>query len=178
MEIDCGLCTLRPWRDGDQDSVVRHGNSRNIWLNLRDRFPHPYTREAADSFIRMASQDSASRFAIDIDGEAVGSIGLEQKHDVERVSAEIGYWLGEALSGRGIMTAAVRSLALYGLRDLRLTRVFALPFARNAASIRVLEKAGFQREGLLRRAAIKDGIVLDQLLYSLTDLDLTDGAER
>lgn len=147
MRIDCGVCILRPWQTGDEDSIVRHGNSRSIWLNLRDRFPHPYTREAAESFVRMASAEPETRLAIEVDGEAAGSISLERKIDVERVSAEIGYWLGESRRGRGIMTAAVRAMALHGLRNLDLTRVFALPFARNAASLRVLEEGRLHARG-------------------------------
>ena len=86
------------------------------------------------------------------------------KSDIERLSAEIGYWLGEAVWGKGIATAAVRTLSTYGFRELELTRIFAVPLISSTASMRVLEKAGYVREGVLRRSAIKEGIVLDQVL--------------
>ena len=87
--------------------------------------------------------------------------------DVERTSAEIGYWLGEGVWGRGIASAAVRAVSEHAFAAYGLTRLFAVPYARNAASARVLEKAGYVLEGRLRRSAIKDGVVLDQLLYAL-----------
>ena len=92
--------------------------------------------------------------------------------DVERVAAELGYWLGEAFWGRGIMSVAVRAATEYAFSAFGLTRLYALPYARNSVSIRVLEKAGYTREALLRRSAIKDGVVLDQVLLAITDLDL------
>jgi len=110
--------------------------------------------------------------AIEVDSEAVGGVSLQLHDDVERVSAEIGYWLGRGYWNRGIMTAAVRALTRYGFEQFSLTRVYAVPFATNVASHRVLEKAGYVREGLLRRSAVKKDIVLDQVLYAMTDHDL------
>jgi RimJ/RimL family protein N-acetyltransferase len=147
-----------------------HANNRKIWLNLRDRFPHPYTRADAQRWLKqITAAESDLNFAIDVGGEAVGGIALVLGSDVERCSAEIGYWLGEQFWGRGISTAAVIALTDYAFQNLKLTRVFAVPFARNDASVRVLEKAGYLREGLLRRSAIKDGVVLDQFMYAKTN---------
>jgi RimJ/RimL family protein N-acetyltransferase len=144
-----------------------------VWLNLRDRFPHPYTRPDAESWVRFAAGATPeTNFAIAVDGQAVGGIGLVLHDDVERCSAEIGYWLGRAFWGRGLATAAVRGLTGHAFAAHTLTRVYALPFADNAASIRVLEKAGYQLEGRLRRAAVKDGRVRDQAVYAITDEDL------
>ena len=172
MEIDCGVCRLRPWRGGDESSLVLHANNREIWLNLRDRFPHPYTRADAGAWVQIAtSRMPLTDLAIDVAGEAVGGVSLMLHDDVERVSAEIGYWLGEQFWGRGIMSAAVRCATEYAFEAFELTRIYALPYARNDASVRVLEKAGYRREGRLRRSAIKDGVVLDQVLYAITDLD-------
>ena len=88
--------------------------------------------------------------------------------DVERCSAG-GYWLGEKYWGRGIATAALVSITDYALKEFNLTRVYAVPYARNAASIKVLQKAGYTCEGMMRRSAIKDGVVLDQVMYAKTD---------
>jgi RimJ/RimL family protein N-acetyltransferase len=154
-------------------SLTIHANSRDIWLNLRDQFPHPYTAEDAEAWVKFASsQAQPTSLAIEVDSEAVGGVSLKLHDDVERVSAEIGYWLGQRFWSRGIMSAAVRAVTEYGFEQFSLTRVYALPFVTNVASHRVLEKAGYAREGLLRRSAIKDGIVLDQVLFAITDHDL------
>lgn len=167
MTIDCEGCLVRSWEPGDAPSMARHANSRKVWLSLRDAFPHPYALADAEAYLAfLRTQPQETSFAIDVAGEAAGGIGLTLGEDVARCSAEIGYWLGQKFWGRGIMTAAVRATTDYAFDRFRLTRVFALPFVRNAASYRVLEKAGYEREGLLRRSAIKDGVVLDQYLYS------------
>ena len=106
-----------------------------------------------------------------VDGEAVGGIALMLQEDVDRCSAEVGYWLSEKYWGRGIVTSALNAITNYAFKHLDVTRVFAIPFAHNAASIRVLEKAGYRCEGRMRRSAIKDGVVLDQFLYAKTDED-------
>jgi [ribosomal protein S5]-alanine N-acetyltransferase len=160
-------CRLRPWRAGDEESLVRHANNRNVWINLRDRFPHPYTEADAVGWIAMASQESpVLHFAIEVDGEAAGGIGLELQPDVFRRSAEIGYWLGEKHWGRGIATEAVRAMTAYAFETLEICRVFGGVFDPNPGSARVLEKAGYTLEGRLRRAAFKDGKPRDQLLYA------------
>jgi [ribosomal protein S5]-alanine N-acetyltransferase len=164
---------LRPWAVGDEPSLVWHANNYKIWRNLRDGFPHPYTLADAKQWISFAQKKSPQTlFAVEVDGEAVGSVGLFPKSDIERLSAEISYWIGEATWGNGIATAAVRTLSTYGFKELGLTRIFAVPLVSNTASIRVLEKAGYVREGVLRRSAIKEGIVLDQVLYAITDMDV------
>ena len=173
MRLDCGCCVLRPWNGGDESSLVRHANNYEVWRHMRDQFPHPYNREAADEWIALVEQrNPQTYFAVEVHGEAVGGIGLTLKNDVERCSAEIGYWLGEAVWGRGIATAAVQALTDYGFKAFGLTRIFAVPFANNPASMRVLEKVGYVREGVMRRSAIKEGVVLDQVLYAITDQDL------
>lgn len=170
MNLECGPCTIRSWRLSDAEGLPVHANNRKIWLNLRDRFPHPYTRKDAQRWLRqMTAEKAALNFALDVGGEAVGGIGLIRGDDVERCSAEIGYWLGEQFWGRGIATAAVIALTDYAFQELKLTRVFAVPFAHNDASVKVLEKAGYVREGCLRRSAIKDGVVLDQFMYAKTN---------
>ena len=167
MRLILRSCEIRSWRASDLDSLVRHADNRNIWINLRDRFPHPYTRRDGRSFIRaMREADPETAFAIAVDGAAVGGVGFVLHQDVERVSAEIGYWLGEAYWGRGITSDALIALTRYAIEMHGLTRVFAVPFAYNAASCRVLEKAGYVLEARLRNSAIKDGHIIDQLQYA------------
>jgi ribosomal-protein-alanine N-acetyltransferase len=172
VELVLDACRVRSWRMSDAASLVKYGNNRNIWINLRDRFPHPYRRgDARDYLSQVRDLADETFFAIDVGGEAVGAIGYVLQPDVERVSAEIGYWLGEPFWGRGIATAALAATTRYAFARHQLTRVFALPFARNLASCRVLEKCGYVVEGHLRRSAIKDGLVLDQILYACYGAD-------
>lgn len=160
-------CIARPWRLSDAAPVARHANNPAIGRNLRDGFPYPYTIEDARAFIEAARRlEPLCRFAIIVDGEAAGSIGFTLHPNVERVSAEIGYWLGEACWGRGITTDAVQLVTRYAIQTHQLTRVYAVPYEWNPASFRVLEKAGFVLEARLRRSAIKDGQILDQMLYA------------
>ncbi|MGE0813266.1 MAG: GNAT family N-acetyltransferase [Vicinamibacterales bacterium] len=169
MELTLPVGTVRPFLAADAPSLARHADDRRVWLNLRDRFPHPYGLGDAETFIAAAGRQSPPTvFAIVVDGAAVGGIGFERHADVERVSAELGYWLGAAYWNRGIATAAVGAVTRHAFRQhADLERLYALPFAWNAASARVLEKAGYRLEGRLRRAAIKDGRVTDQLLYAI-----------
>jgi RimJ/RimL family protein N-acetyltransferase len=151
----------------DAASIVRHANNINVARQLRDRFPHPYTNQDAHAFLKAAvGADFQSNVAIDVAGEAVGGLGYVAGTDVERNSAEVGYWLGEDYWGRGIVTEALILFAAYAFSELRLLRLFALPLADNAASIRVLEKAGFVLEGRLRSSCVKHGEVKDQAMYA------------
>ena len=160
-------CIIRDWRVDDASSLSRHANNRSIWLNLRDAFPHPYAKKDARAFLTtIADRTPETMFAIAVDGEAVGGIGFVLHPDVERVSAEIGYWLAEPFWGRGIVTEALAAVTAYAIRTHGLTRIYAVPFAWNAASCRVLEKAGYVLEGRLRKSAIKDGKLTDQLQYA------------
>ena len=170
--LDCGRCAVRSWRGGDESSLVRHADNYEVWRRMWDSFPRPYTHEDAMEWISACRKEPQTHFAIEAGGEAVGGIGLELGSDVERRSAEIGYWLGEDFWGQGIVPAAVQALTRYGFETFGLTRIFAVPFASSSASIRVLEKCGYTREGIMRRSVVKEGVVLDQILYAMTDRDL------
>ena len=150
-----------------RDSIARHANNHKIWLNLRDAFPHPYTMKDAREYIRAVRQRlPETSFAIAVNDEAVGSVGFVLRQDVERVSAEIGYWLAEPLWGRGIATDVLSAVTAYAVETHGLTRVFAVPFVWNAASCRVLGKAGYVLEARLRRSAVKNGTMTDQFQYA------------
>ena len=167
MHIELRTCTIRPWHETDAESLQRYANNQHVAMHLRDRFPFPYEREHARAFLTFATQQpEPTVWAIEVDGEAVGGIGLELHGDIERASAEIGYWLGEPFWGRGIATEALRAVSAEAFRRHEIMRLFAVPFADNAASIRVLEKAGFVREGHMRQSAIKNGVIRDQLLFA------------
>ena len=167
MTLTLQTCVVRSWHPSDVDSLAVHANNRHVAINLRDRFPSPYTRRDGREFIKMARRmKPESFFAIAVGGAAVGGIGFVPGHDVERVSSEIGYWLGEAFWGRGIVTDALIAVTQYAIDTHGFTRLFALPFAHNQASCRVLEKAGYVLEGRLRNSAIKEGKLVDQLQYA------------
>ena len=161
-------CVIRRWRTRDAASVVRYANNYNVSRYLRDRFPYPYTMEHARAFLAGAVGEDGeeTKFAIEVDGEAVGGIGVIPGADIERFSAEIGYWLGEPFWGRGIVSEALILISERAFERLNLLRLFALAFAENAASTRVLEKAGYACEGVLKSGAVKHGRVYDQLLYA------------
>ena len=167
MQLDLKTCQIRSWTLKDLNSLVEHANNRKIWLNLRDGFPYPYKKSDGREFLRrMRGARPETTFAIAVDGQAVGGIGFMLREDVERVSAEVGYWLGEAYWNRGIASEALTAITTYALATHGLTRMFAVPFAWNAASCRVLEKAGYVLEARLRRSCIKDGQITDQMQYA------------
>jgi ribosomal-protein-alanine N-acetyltransferase len=170
MELKGERVILRPWRSSDASSLARHANNPNVARQLRDRFPYPYTIADARGFIQsLSGARPTTVFAMIVDGEAVGCIGFSVGADVERFSAEIGYWLSEAHWGRGITTEAMTLASAYAFDVCNMLRLFALPFADNAQSIRVLEKAGYTREGTLKSSSVKHGQARDQALYALVN---------
>ena len=143
MRIPLTCAEVRSWRESDAESLALHANNRKIWRNMSDAFPHPYTVADAHAFLRSAmARVPESWLAIAVDDQAVGGIGFTPRDDIQRVSAEIGYWLGEAFWGRGIVSEALQAVTRYAVRTHHLTRLFTVPFEWNAASFRVLEKAG------------------------------------
>ena len=156
------------WKDGDQAKFVALADDRDVWLNLRDRFPHPYTLADAEEWVALQQdRDPVEKFAICSADGPIGGIGLTLRERDLQHSAELGYWLGKSFWGRGIATAAARAVTGYAFRDLELLRIDALVLTENMASIRVLEKAGFQREGLLRQVELKQGVPMDHFLYAI-----------
>ncbi|MGB6337962.1 MAG: GNAT family protein [Thermoanaerobaculia bacterium] len=168
MQIQIGEWSIRSFRPGDVDAIVKYGNNPNVSLQLTDRFPYPYTREDAEAWVEFArDQDQETLFAIDNRQELIGGIGLIPQDDVYSRSAMLGYWLGEPFWNRGIATLAVRAIVDWAFAELELIRIFAFVFETNTASVRVLEKTGFTLEGTMRRAVFKRGRLMDQSLYAV-----------
>ncbi|MEJ0086950.1 MAG: GNAT family N-acetyltransferase [Pseudomonadota bacterium] len=167
MRLDCGSCVVRDWDLADKPSLLRFANNRKIWRNLTHRFPHPYTEADADSwFSRLAGRAGQFNWAIEVDQLAVGGIGTDRGEGVYAKGARFGYWLCEPYWGRGITTAAVRAVVDHVFSRFDLVRLEAPVFEWNPASMRVLEKCGFVREGVLRKSIEKDGQIIDAVLYT------------
>jgi RimJ/RimL family protein N-acetyltransferase len=162
------LPNLRPWKLTDLEPMVRFANNFNIAKKLTDKFPFPYTEKDGIAYLNMVMMDDPLRvFAIDIDGLAVGSIGVFPQEDIHRLNAEMGYWLAEPYWGKGIVTRAVLQMVEYAFRTFPVERIFARPFGSNVASQRVLEKAGFVQEGRFEKVLIKNGVMEDELFYAI-----------
>lgn len=163
-----GNFLLREWRLEDAVSLARNISNINIWNNVRDGLPYPYTERNAEEYLHVVSEKPyVQDLAIVIDHEAVGGIGFIPLCDVERYSAEIGYWLGEDYWNRGIMSEAIRQVVEYVFRETDIIRLFASVYEYNPASMRVLEKAGFTRQAVLRKAAVKNGKVIDMHYFDI-----------
>jgi len=161
---------LRKWCLSDAASLAENANNINIWNNLRDALPHPYSEDDGKQFIEMAlsQPNPPTLLAIVVDGKAVGSIGIFLRTDVERISAELGYFIGEKYWNRGIMTEAIKQMVAYAFANFsQLWKIYATPFDFNVASHKVLLKAGFEREAILKQAAIKNGKIIDLYYYSI-----------
>ncbi len=168
MELTNGKITLRALRYADSESLARLANNKKIWNTLRDAFPHPYSVDDAKRFIDMVNlQESIMNFVIEYDHEFAGIISLLIQPDVYKHSAEAGYWIGEPFWNKGIATSALTLITDYGFNTLHLQRIFASVFEGNIASQRVLEKCGYECEGMLRKAVIKNNKVLDELRYAI-----------
>lgn len=166
MRIATPTSTLRDWSTDDAARIVKYADNPRIACHLRDAFPSPYTKEDADRFIALATGPGRHLYlAIDIGGEAVGGIGISPLEDVKRRTAEIGYWLAEPFWGRGIATDAVRALVPVAFDRMGMVRVEAGIHSDNPASLRVLEKCGFTREAVHKKAVTKNGRLLDEVVY-------------
>ncbi len=160
--------TLRPWTITDLETLVKYANNRNIAKNLTDGFPYPYTIEDGKTFLGIVSKDNPVKvFAIDKDGEAIGSIGVFPQTDIHRKNAEMGYWLAEPYWGQGIMVQAIGLIVDYAFKTFDINRIFARPFGTNKASQRVLEKSGFILEATFNSALFKSGEYKDEFIYAL-----------
>jgi RimJ/RimL family protein N-acetyltransferase len=167
MQIDLDECRIRSWSLTDKESLIENANNRRVWRNLVDLFPHPYTPADADRWLQqMISEVPSTTFVIDVEGQLAGVIGFTPLSGVFRYAAEFGYWLGEPYWGRGIATAAAKAVAEHAFARYELYRLEASVFEWNPASMRVLEKAGFVREGVFRKSIFKDGQLIDRVMYA------------
>jgi [ribosomal protein S5]-alanine N-acetyltransferase len=159
---------IRPWHINDLDSLVKHANNWNVAQFTSDNFPHPYTKEHGKKFIELATSSKPIHiFAIDINGEAIGGIGIHPQQGIYRKNAELGYWLSEDYWGKGIISEAVKKIVLKAFKLFDIERLFASTFGTNIASQRVLEKAGFTLDYKLKNVLFKNNTIHDDWVYSI-----------
>ena len=167
MEINGTGFTLRKWRTEDAPSLQKHADNVNVSACLLDRFPSPYTLQDAETFIAMKiNEEPVTNFAIEVNGEVAGVIGLDFRADVYRKTPLIGYWLSEQYWGRGIIPEAVKLITTYGFNNLDIICIQAAILSKNPKSMRVLEKAGYIKQGVLKGSVIKNNEILDEHVYA------------
>jgi len=166
--------SLRAWATSDIDNLVKHANNPNIAKNMTNAFPHPYTQEAGLAFITMAnSKKPLSIFALCLNNEAIGGIGMHPQQDIHEKCAELGYWLAEPFWGKGIASKAVLKMIDFSFLNFDIVRLYARPFSSNIGSQKVLEKCGFKLEARLKKSIFKNGVYMDELIYSIVKDEYT-----
>lgn len=157
---------LRTWTLKDIESVFHNANNVDVYKFMSDEFPN--SLEAWKSFIDATLNDKEILYlAIEIDGKAVGGIGISPQKGIMRRNAELGYWLGQNYWGQGIMTKAIKEIVRLAFDKFDIDRIYAKPFAINIASQRILEKAGFVLEAKFEKTVIKNGVLLDEYIYAI-----------
>lgn len=167
-----GRVVLTPLSKEDASDIAHLLNNKRVWDNIRDYVPHPYFEKDAYDFIDSISEENpAMTFGIRWEGTLAGVIGFKPQTDVYRKSVEVGYWIGEPYWGKGIATQAIRQIVDYGFSNLDINRIFAGVYSHNTPSMKALEKCGFQKEGVFRKAVIKNGVFLDEQRYGILKSD-------
>lgn len=171
MQLTGNNFVLRRWRQTDAESLQQNANDRRVSAKLLDRFPYPYNLADAEEFISIKiKEEPVTNFVIDIGGEVAGVIGVDMRADIYRKTPLLGYWISPAYHGRGIVTEAVTLITNYAFTNLDIICIQANVLSNNPASMRVLEKAGFTKQGILPASVIKSGVILDEHLYTLHPL--------
>lgn len=169
MEIFFEGIVLRPWSISDAPKLAVLADNKKISDNLRDGLPFPYTFKDAQNWLNIILPENIPPrfFAITLDNQLVGSIGIVSKTDIYRKNFEIGFFISEYFWGRGIATKAIKAVVSYAFADFDIIRVYAEVFSDNLASRRALEKAGLKLEATLKKNIIKNGIIKDSCIYSV-----------
>lgn len=159
---------LRPWIISDLESLVEHANNYHIAKFMTDDFPFPYTLEDGMHYINIiANVGNNTDFAIEINQQAVGGIGIQPQSGIMKKNAELGYWLGERYWGQGLITKVIPEVVDIAFEKYDITRIYARPFDTNIASQKVLEKNGFKLEAKILKSIFKNGEFLDELIYAI-----------
>jgi ribosomal-protein-alanine N-acetyltransferase len=158
---------LSTFTNEDVAALITHLSEKQI-SDQTLMIPYPYKEENAKWFIEFAEKNKKLSWAIrGKNSQLIGSIGFHGESKKGNHCDEIGYWLAKPYWGRGIVTEAVKKLCEYGFDKLNLVRIEAPIFAFNIASCRVVEKCGFIKEGIMRKAYFKNGEFIDGVMYAL-----------
>lgn len=169
------ISKIKKWELSDAKDLAAALSNTKVQDNLQDGLPYPYTEQDGLEYISgmlAADKSETFAFAVTTESKVIGSIGIFRQKNIHRQTAELGYFIAEGYWGKGIMTEAVKQSCKYVFDNSDIIRIYAEPFAYNAASCRVLEKAGFQYEGTLRNNAVKNGKVIDMKMYSLLKTEI------
>ena len=162
-----GFC-LRQWELSDELSLAKYANNLKVSQYLADVFPFPYTLADAKNWLNyITNKQAVVNLAIAINGEAAGGIGIEFKTGERRKTAHIGYWLGEPFWGKGIMPKATELMVDYAFSNFDLARIETVVYHPNTPSMRVLEKCGFVKEGIGKKAIFKNNQFYDEHVYAI-----------
>ena len=160
--------TLRKLTLDDAEDLAKAANNPNVSRYLRNVFPYPYSQEDAIDFINFAADNEDELiYGIIVDGKASGCVCARMRGDVYAKSCELGYWLSEQFWGKGLMTLVVKAFCDFVFDNYDIHRIDAEVFADNVASRRVLEKSGFELEGVCRQKVYKDGRFMDEAVYAI-----------
>lgn len=160
------MIKLRKLETSDKSVIAKLLNNKKIWNNLTNKIPYPYTERDAEIFLKFIERDKHHKaFAIEFNREFCGIIGLIKQQDVREKSAEIGYWIGEPFWNKGITTEAVKLITEYGFSNLNIIRIYSTVFEYNIASMKVLEKNGYKKEGVFKKAIFKNNKIWDEHRY-------------
>ena len=163
---------IRKWQIGDEENLSSNADNIEISNFMSDGFPSPFDFDAAKIFIQSTLKTSDNHyFAITVDDEPVGGIGISVQSDIHRHNAELGYWLGESFWNKGITTVAIGLILKYSFDLPDITRIFAKPFGNNIASHKVLYKLGFKLEARFKNTIVKNNEILDELIFAILKRD-------
>ena len=166
---------LRAWARSDVPALGRHLNNKKLWNNCRDALPYPYTEKDAEKVINfIEGQSEQNNYSIEINHEAAGNISFFRGTDVERYNAELGYWLAKPYWNLRIMTEAVIQAEKDYLYHSDTVRIHANVYENNPAPMKVLEKVGFKKCGILRKACSKNGQFIDYQYFQIQNIILFD----
>ena len=160
------MVVLREFNIADAALLKECLNNPNVTRYLTTSIPQPYTLEDATWWINEGSKAGIVR-AIEFNDVLVGSVGANRRQFEQSRSAEVGYWIAESHWGKGIATKALQELSAFVFQNTDIVRLQAHVFEGNLASGRVLEKAGYRLEGILRKAVFKHGVFMDASLYAV-----------
>jgi len=159
---------IRNWETSDAERLAKIANNFAIAKWLTNKYPYPYSLDDAKAFIAFANEaETPNVFAITLDDEVIGAIGIHPQDDIWSKNAELGYWIAEDYWGQGIATLAIKELVVYGFNHLNLNRIFARPFGTNIGSRKALEKAGFRLEANLPKTIWKNDQWYDECIYAI-----------